>query len=188
MKIFTKILGNIHSPQWRERVEASYTEWIDLDRWTAQKSRFTARSESGEEYGIALDRHTHITDGDIVEVDGAKMTILRVELGEVMVADLSAIMEAPAELVVRTALELGHAIGNQHWPAVVKGSRIYVPLTVDRKVMASVMHTHNIEGVRIDFVRGRDVIPYLAPHDIRRLFGGAEHNAEHRHHHHAYAH
>ena len=40
------------------------------------------------------------------------------------------------DVVVRTAFELGHALGNQHWPAVVKGDRVYVPLTVDRKVMA----------------------------------------------------
>ena len=37
---------------------------------------------------------------------------------------------------MRTCVELGHALGNQHWPALVKGNRVYVPLTVDRKVMA----------------------------------------------------
>src|SRR4029077_15980829 len=78
------------------------------------------------------------------------------------------------EIAMRTCFELGHAMGNQHWPAVVKGNRIYVPLTVDRKVMASVMDTHRFEGIRYEFVSGGEVVFYLAPHESRRLFGGAE--------------
>jgi urease accessory protein len=49
-----------------------------------------------------------------------------------------------------------------------------VPLTVDRKVMASVMKTHRFEGIRYEFVPGGEIVPYLAPHESRRLFGGAE--------------
>ena len=51
---------------------------------------------------------------------------------------------------------------------------MYVPLTVDRKVMASVMNTHRFEGIRYEFVPGGEIVPYLAPHESRRLFGGAE--------------
>ena len=62
-----------------------------------------------------------------------------------------------------------------------------VPLTVDKKVMESVMRTHRIEHVDYAFRSGEEVIPYLAPHEIRRLFGGASHasETEHTHHHHA---
>ncbi len=49
-----------------------------------------------------------------------------------------------------------------------------MPLTVDRKVMASVMKTHRFEGIRYEFVPGGEIVPYLAPHESRRLFGGAE--------------
>ena len=55
---------------------------------------------------------------------------------------------------MRTCVELGHALGNQHWPALVKDTRVFVPLTVDRKVMASVMNTHRFEGIRYEFVPG----------------------------------
>jgi urease accessory protein len=75
---------------------------------------------------------------------------------------------------MRTCVELGHALGNQHWPALVKGNRVFVPLTVDRKVMSSVMNTHRFEGIAYEFVPGGEVVPYLAPHESRRLFGGAE--------------
>ena len=51
---------------------------------------------------------------------------------------------------------------------------MFVPLTVDRKVMASVMNTHRFEEIRYEFVPGGEIVPYLAPHESRRLFGGAE--------------
>ena len=77
-------------------------------------------------------------------------------------------------------------MGNQHWPALVKGDLVYVPLTVDRRVMASVMDAHHFEGVRVEFVSGREVVPYLAPHESRRLFGAAE-GPVHSHTHESYA-
>ena len=36
------------------------------------------------------------------------------------------------------------------------------------------MNTHRFEGLRYEFVPGGEVVPYLAPHESRRLFGGAE--------------
>ena len=55
---------------------------------------------------------------------------------------------------------------------LVTTTKVYVPLTVDRKVMKSVMDTHAIPGVTYSFEEGSAVIPYLAPHEIRNLFGG----------------
>jgi urease accessory protein len=36
------------------------------------------------------------------------------------------------------------------------------------------MKTHSFEGVTFAFAPGSEVIPYLAPHEARRLFGAAE--------------
>lgn len=188
MEICTEILGNIHSPEWKDRLQELDIEYIPLDQWTAQKSRFLAKGEKGNEYPIALARQTQVVDGDIVFLDeGAKMAAaLRLDLNPVLVLDLSSLEGQSPETIIRRSLELGHAIGNQHWPAVVKGAKIYVPLTVDKKVMLSVMDTHHLEGVAYEFQPGREVIPYMAPHEIRRLFGGASH--ENHHHEHAHSH
>jgi urease accessory protein len=51
--------------------------------------------------------------------------------------------------------------------------------------MASVMNTHRFEDIRYEFVPGSEVVPYLAPHESRRLFGGAEGQA-HSHAHDTY--
>lgn len=193
MEICTEILGNIHSPEWKDRLAELDIEYIPLDQWTAQKSRFLAKSEKGAEYPIALARQTQVVDGDIVFYDEAAkhVAVLKLDLNPVLVLDLSSLEGASPETIIRRSLELGHAIGNQHWPAVVKGAKIYVPLTVDKKVMLSVMDTHHLEGVTYEFQPGREVIPYMAPHEIRRLFGGASHKShahEHPHGHHDHHH
>lgn len=179
-------MGNLHAPEWKERAEGCRVNRIVLDQWMAQKSRFAAAADDGKEYGVSLERNTRLHDGDILEYDPAerRITAVSIELSDVMVADLSDLQSESIATAVRVAVELGHAIGNQHWPAVVKGLQVYIPLTVDRKVMRSVMQTHHLEGVNYEFRRGSDVIPYLAPHEIRGLFGGAERESHpHSHHH-----
>lgn len=183
MQILTEIIGNIHSPKWSERMKHGEVDVINLDQWTAQKSRFVAVSNHEREWHVALKRQSRLTDGDVLFYDElvGQMVVVRLNLNSVMAIDLSRLMNKKPEYIVRISVELGHALGNQHWPAVVKGAMVYVPLTVDRKVMQSVMETHRFEDVSYDFLLGTDVIPYMAPHEIRRLFGGAMHDNVHHH-------
>ncbi len=185
MKIYSEILGNVNAAEWRERVAESEVEYLDIDSWSAQKSRFVIMRPDRGSCAVALARRRTVADGDIVEYDpdAHRMVVLRIAVADVMVADLEAWSACSMGDVVRRAVELGHAIGNQHWPAVVKGMKLYVPLTVDRKVMESVMRTHNLEGVRISFEGGGEIIPYLAPHEIRRLFAASEPAVHHHHEH-----
>lgn len=192
MKVYSEILGNINtSEDWKSKVSEAETDFVFLDQWTAQKSRFLAKGVSGTEYPVALKRHTQIVDGDVIDYDPEtkKAVVLRIELNPVLVIDLSTLAGSDPEQIIRRSVELGHAIGNQHWPAVVKGTKVYVPLTVDKKVMLSVMETHHLEGVEFEFQKGLEIIPYLAPHEIRRLFGGAGHESHaHGDHHHVHEH
>lgn len=187
MKVYNAIIGNLNtSPEWKEKLENADIDYIFLDQWTAQKSRFLGMGVSGTEYPIALARHSQIVDGDIVDFDPEtnKAAVLKIELSPVLVIDMGGLADKNPETIIRVSVELGHAVGNQHWPAVVKGTKVYVPLTVDKKVMMSVMETHHIEGITYDFQKGMEIIPYLAPHEIRRLFGGAGHES----HSHVHAH
>ncbi len=169
-------LGNVDEPTWAERLEGAVIDPLALDQWQAQKNRFRLKSEAGVELAVALERNTHLRHGDILVWDEPKHTaiVAHVTLKDVMVLRLDALVGQADDALARTCVELGHALGNQHWPAVIKGMAVYVPLTVDRKVMASVMKTHAFEGITCEFVPGAEVIPYLAPHETRRLFGGAD--------------
>lgn len=189
MDVITEVIGNIHQPEWAARVDDCHIETVFLDQWTAQKSRFLAKGDHGNEYPVALTRGSRIADGDIIAYDpeARRAAVLRLDLNNVLVIDLSKLSSLSPEDIIRVSVELGHAIGNQLWPAVVKGTKVYVPLTVDKKVMLSVMETHNIDNITYEFQEGKDIIPFLAPVELRCLFGGAGHNntdLEHPHHHH----
>jgi len=174
--LIESILGNAGDPDWTARLAAVAVDPLALDHWEAQKNRFRKKTAAGVEVAVSLDRGTFMRDGDVLLYDAAagRAVIARISLRDVMVVHLDELASHSPEIAMRTCVELGHAMGNQHWPALVKGTRVYVPLTVDRKVMASVMNTHRFDGIRYEFVPGGDIVPYLAPHESRRLFGGAE--------------
>ena len=188
MILIKTVLGNIDDREWAERLSAADTDLLEIDQWEAQKSRFRKTTAKGVEIAVSIDRGTHIRDGDVLlwDAEARSALVARIELRDVMIVHLDELMSLAPKVAMRTCVELGHAMGNQHWPALVKDTVVYVPLTVDRKVMASVMNTHRFEGIRYEFVPGRDVIPYLAPHESRRLFGGAE-GPVHSHTHESYA-
>jgi urease accessory protein len=176
MILIKTVLGNVGDREWAERLSAANTDLLEIDQWEAQKSRFRKTTAKGVEIAVSIDRGTHIRDGDVLLWDAQAISALvaRIELRDVMIVHLDELMSLAPKAAMRTCVELGHAMGNQHWPALVKDTAVYVPLTVDRKVMASVMNTHRFEGIRYEFIPGGDVIPYLAPHESRRLLGGAE--------------
>lgn len=174
------IVGRATEDGWPDLLAGARVDILHLDQAEAQKSRLRKATDGGVEVAISLDRGTQLRDGDILVWDEARRAaiVARVHLKEVLIIDLSALSDGPRAVSMARCVELGHALGNQHWAAVIKGSRVYVPLTVTRAVMASVMKTHSFEGVTCAFVPGAEVIPYLAPHEARRLFGAAE---GHRH-------
>lgn len=185
MNVFTEILGNIYNDdEWKGRAASCNIETVTLDQWTAQKSRFLAVSDKGKEYPIALMRHSQVSNGDVIlySPQENRLVVLQVALNQVMVIDMGHLAKTDTNTMIHTSVELGHALGNQHWPAVVKDTKVYVPLTVDKKVMTSVMETHHFENITYEFLPGTEIIPYLAPHEIRRLFGGTSHES-HSHEH-----
>lgn len=172
------VLGRATEDGWPGRLRDVRVDVLRLDQAEAQRSRLRKATEGGVEVAISLDRGEQLRDGDVLLWDEARRTALvaRVDLDDVLIIDLSVLLDGPREASMATCVELGHALGNQHWPAVVKGSRVYVPLTVGRAVMASVMKTHALAGATYAFVPGAEVIPCLSPREARRLFGVAEGN------------
>jgi urease accessory protein len=176
------VVGNLNDAPWTDQLEGAEIDHLLLDHWEAQKNRLRKSSEGGVELAISLDRGVFLRSGGILlwDADKGLAIVAQITLKEVMVIKLDPLFAQDKETLVRTTVELGHAIGNQHWPAIVKGDKVFVPLTVDHKVMSSVMRTHAFQGISYEFVPGSEVIPYLAPHEARRLFGGAQ-GAVHSH-------
>jgi len=176
MMLIETVLGNAADGEWSERLAAGGVDVLALDNWEAQKNRFRKKTASGVEVAVSLDRGAFLRDGDVLHWDAAtrRAVVAKISLREVMIIHLEDLHALPVEIAMRMCMEIGHALGNQHWPALMKGASIYVPLVVDRRVMASMMNTHRFAGVRYEFAPGGEIVPYLAPHESRRLFGGAE--------------
>jgi urease accessory protein len=176
MILVEAVLGNTAEPEWATLLEGATVDALELDHWEAQKNRFRKRTAGGLDLAVSLDRGAFMRDGDVMLWDeqSRRAVVARISLREVMIIHLDGLAPLTPEVALRTCVELGHALGNQHWPALVKGNRVFVPLTVDSKVMGSVMNTHRFESIRYEFVPGGEIVPYLAPHESRRLFGGAE--------------
>ena len=174
MNLIESVLGNCNDEEWKSRLAPLRIDEFRLDQWEAQKNRLRKKTIGGTERAVALPRLYQLRDGDVLACSDTDAIVVRITLKEVMVIDLAGAAALSPDAIARSCFELGHALGNQHWPAVVKDTHVYVPLTVDRKVMDSVMRTHRFEHVTYSFQPGASVIPYLAPHEARRLFGGAD--------------
>src|SRR5271154_4433250 len=174
MHLVETILGNVEEPIWKTRLKTAVVDYLRLDQWEAQKNRFRKVTDAGMELAISLDRNVHLHEGDILcwDENAQRAAVTKIKLNAVMVIEIGKLLRQSPETMLRTCVELGHALGNQHWPAVVKGYQVFVPLTVDRNVMAAVMRTHAFHDVECRFIPGAEVIPYLAPAESRRLFGG----------------
>ena len=186
MEIFDSILGNASDADWKARLEDAQVDWLELSQWDAQKNRFRKKTTGGRAMAVALERGHSLRDGDILDWDEAerRAVVCRIRLCPVMAVDMAALGGRPREEALASAVRLGHALGNQHWPAVVHGSTVFVPVSTDKNVAASVMDTHAIPGVSYVFLSGEDVLALLDEHEARRLFGGAEqggHVHEHQH-------
>lgn len=170
------VLGSSADSEWAGRLRTAHVDVLRLDQADAQKGRLRKKTSSGTEVVFSLDRGTQLRDGDVLHWDEQHRSaiVARIDFNDVMVIDVSALVEQPQQVSMAICVRLGHALGNQHWAAVVKGTQVYVPLTVAWEVMASVMKTHAFPGIVWSFVPGAEVVSRLAPNEARRLFGAAD--------------
>ncbi len=176
-------LGNLADPLWHDRSHHARVDPLMLEQWEAPKSRLRKATQGGIELAISLPRAEHLHNDDVLHYDEAAgiIVIARIALKDVLVIELEGLESLSPLEILRTCFELGHGLGNQHWPAVIKGSTVYVPLSVDQKVMASVMRTHAFEHVRTRFAPGEEIAAKLDAKEVRLLFAGADATPHHHH-------
>ena len=184
MILIEHILGNAKKdPHWKQKLESANVDLLVLDQRDAQKSRCRRTSLGGLDLGISLERNVVLSDGDVLLWDEGSNTavVVQLNLRDVMVIDLKELKKQPLDVLIKTSFELGHALGNQHWKAVTKNNEVYIPLTVETKMMDSVMRTHGFQHLPYAFVGGAEILPLLTTSEARLLFGGAEETDTHVH-------
>ncbi len=149
-------------------------ETVALTPLDAQKGRLRIQTDKGTPLGLSLGRGTALRDGDVLHLDEAQARMIVAQLmpEEVLVITVK---PAAAEEFLRVAVRLGHVLGNQHWPVKVEGLSVYVPVSVDRQVMETVLKTYGLQGITYRFEDASvGAIPRIVPHD---------HPHPHGHHH-----
>lgn len=164
-------LGDLHR-RWQAE---GWAETVVLTPLEAQKGRLRTATDKGTPLGLSLGRGTALRDGDVLYVNEAegRMIVARLKPEEVLVITVQP--AASAEELLRVAVQLGHVLGNQHWPVKIEGLSVYVPVSVDKQVMETVLKTYGLQGIEYRFEQGSvGAIPRVVPHD---------HPHPHGHHH-----
>ena len=141
-------------------------ETVALTPLDAQKGRLRTQTDKGTPLGLSLGRGTALRDGDVLYLDEGegRMIVARLKPEEVLV--LTVKPAASAEELLRVAVQLGHVLGNQHWPVKIEGMSVYVPVSVDKKVMETVLRTYDLQGIEYRFEQGSvGAIPRVVPHE-----------------------
>jgi urease accessory protein len=163
-------LGGLHR-RWQA---VGRVETVDLTPVEAQKGRLRTVTDKGTPLGMSLGRGTILRNGDVLYLNesGGMMIVARLKPEEVLIITVKPAASS-AELL-RVAVQLGHVLGNQHWPVKIEGTSVYVPVSVDKKVMETVLNTYKLLGIEYRFEQGSvGVISRVVPH---------EHPHPHEHH------
>lgn len=184
MILIHQITGNVNDSPWRERCQGMQPDAVSLSASDAQKHKFRTKTQNGEAVALSLPRHVRISNGDILYFDSEKNQLItaKVLYPEVMLITFEHLNDLAPDHFLSLGFHLGHALGNQHWPAVLKGRTVYVPVAVDRKVMLSAMKTHRFTNITLDFISGEEACQQLVHSEVRLLFGSSSahhHSDEH---------
>lgn len=170
MIVVEAILGNVGEDM---RLGALHRRWraigraeaVELTPLEAQKGRLRTVTDKGTPLGISLGRGTVLRDGDVLYLNEPeeRMIVARLKPEEVLIITLKPTASA-AELF-RAAVQLGHVLGNQHWPVKIEGTSVYVPVSVDKQVMETVLRTYDLRGIEYRFAQGSvGAIARVVPH------------------------
>src|SRR5262245_53950824 len=92
-------------------------EYVVLARADLARHRLRVRSSAGNEYGIALPRSQHLSNGAVLVLESDRAVVVRLEEEQWLVL-------APRD--VSAALELGYHVGNMHWRVRFDADRLMI--------------------------------------------------------------
>lgn len=124
---------------------------VEIGRSDRTKGRILTRTASGQPVGIMKDRDWQLREGDVLETVQGHFVMVHVEAQPLMALRFSPDAHNHATALV----QLGHTLGNQHWPTTVRGDAVYVEMVATRAQMEKVVNEMaialKIEGLQITF-------------------------------------
>ncbi|MGB7086259.1 MAG: hypothetical protein WBD47_11955 [Phormidesmis sp.] len=156
-------LGNVsESTDLAQRVAQAQEKgccWeVSIEIGDRTKGRILTYTAAGQAVGIVKTRDWLLREGDVfLSSNNNKLVVISLQAQPVMTLRF----EAGAENRAIALVHLGHVLGNQHWPIVVKGDVLYVALVTEAAVMESTIRkmtdTLALKGLQIGYEKHQPV-------------------------------
>ena len=129
-----------------EMLARNAVEKIAISRTESERLRMRKSTDRGTDVALAMSAGTHLRHGDVVSL-AEKMIVIAIDPEKVAVVRLK-------NGDARTAVLVGHAIGNLHRPIKVEGDKIVLPVQSDGEIEMLRRQLEHVAGgveITLDF-------------------------------------
>jgi urease accessory protein len=112
--------------KYAEMLAKKAVESLSITRTESERLRMRKSTDRGTDVALALPVGTKLRHGDIVSLND-RMIVISIEPEKVAVVSLK-------NADSKTAVLLGHAIGNLHRPVKIDGERVVLPIQSDAEI------------------------------------------------------
>lgn len=105
--------------------EAQHCLKVSIERKDCRKGRIFTQAASGQAVGIVKGRDWQLKDGDVLRTQGNQLVLVSLQKQQVIALQF----EQSAGNSSIQLVNLGHVIGNHHWPIALSGETLYIELS-----------------------------------------------------------
>lgn len=173
MYVVNTVLSNVHTDEAialkiQELDKEDKVERVHIPFHDAGRRRLRLTTDAGTHVGVDLQTEA-LQDGDVLAGSEGTDRLILVEVAPSEAMALRMSEEVPPDQLFEFAIKLGHMLGNQHWPIAVENDVVLTPLSIDHKVMETVIRTHGFTGIEWEFVP-------IQPGDVAAAMPHIEHD------------
>ena len=140
-------LGNVNSNLKLAGLITSDCWQITLHFGDRYKGRIHTYTDSNLAVGIIKSRDRALQSGDLFKTNSGKLILINLLEPELLVIDFSI-----APNVTRAKLiQLGHVLGNHHYPIAIQNNQIYVQLVTSKAIVEKLLEDLKISGLQISY-------------------------------------
>jgi len=142
-------IGNINdNADLAELVRIENCLEITLQESDRQKGRIHSHTVDGVAVGIIKSRDRSLESGDLFKTNSSQLVLIKLEEQELMVLDFSTL---ESNICATKLVNLGHVLGNHHYPIMIHEQKIYIQLITDKLTLEKLIKDLNISSLEINY-------------------------------------
>lgn len=142
-------LGNLQKqPELAQLLNKDNCLEINLAPSDRFKGRIHTQSTTGKGIGIIRDRDRPLESGDIFQSDSGIFILINLKPQQILIIDIS---NLASNVLSSKLVQLGHLLGNHHYPIAIENNKIYVQLITDARVLENQIKDLDIHQLKISY-------------------------------------